>query len=129
MKVGEPGGELGGHSNLLKNLTGVSRPGLNVAPYKTMNGGQGVHIHPSSVLFAFHQGSWKTLPQCVIYTDLLVTTKQYMRSITVIDEKWLPELAPRMFNVKGVPAALSSTSVASSTVSESKSTALQKRKN
>jgi len=53
---------------------------------------QPVYIHQSSALF-------QRQPDWVIYNDLVMTTKEYMREVTVIDPKWLVELAPRLFKV------------------------------
>ncbi|KAL4290696.1 hypothetical protein GQ457_14G011790 [Hibiscus cannabinus] len=38
-------------------------------------------------------------PDWVIYHELVMTTKEYMRDVTVVDPKWLVELAPRFFKV------------------------------
>jgi len=58
--------------------------------YKTMVEGQPVFIHPSSSLFQKN-------PEWVIYHELVLTTKEYMRNVLVIDPKWLVELAPKFF--------------------------------
>lgn len=58
--------------------------------YKTLVEQQPVHIHPGSSLFQ-HQPDW------VVYHELVLTTKEYMRECTAIDPKWLVELAPRFF--------------------------------
>eukprot|EP00742_Colponemidia_sp_Colp-10_P003806 GILJ01004055.1.p1 GENE.GILJ01004055.1~~GILJ01004055.1.p1 ORF type:complete len:698 (+),score=71.08 GILJ01004055.1:38-2131(+) len=63
--------------------------------YLTLVDNQTVHIHPSSVLFGR-----KPRPECVLYNELVVTARQYMREVTVIDLGWLPELAPRYFSSK-----------------------------
>jgi len=60
--------------------------------YKTLAEGQPVYIHPSSSLFQRN-------PDWVIYHELVLTTKEYMREVTTIDPKWLPELAPKFFKV------------------------------
>ncbi|XP_058725362.1 probable pre-mRNA-splicing factor ATP-dependent RNA helicase DEAH5 isoform X2 [Vicia villosa] len=60
--------------------------------YRTLVGNQPVYIHPSSALF-------QRQPDWVIYHELVMTTKEYMREVTVIDPKWLVELAPRFFKV------------------------------
>ncbi|KAL1312034.1 hypothetical protein HN51_038671 [Arachis hypogaea] len=60
--------------------------------YRTLVENQPVYIHPSSSLFQ-RQPSW------VIYHELVMTTKEYMREVIVIDPKWLVELAPRFFKV------------------------------
>ncbi|KAL4424788.1 hypothetical protein ABPG77_000828 [Micractinium sp. CCAP 211/92] len=58
--------------------------------YKTVVENQPVFIHPSSALFQ-HQ------PQWVVYHELVLTTKEYMREVCEIDPKWLVEMAPRFF--------------------------------
>ncbi|CAM8879472.1 unnamed protein product [Rhodiola kirilowii] len=58
--------------------------------YRTLVENQPVYIHPSSALF-------QRQPDWVIYYELVMTTKEYMREVTVIDPKWLIELAPRFF--------------------------------
>jgi Oligonucleotide/oligosaccharide-binding (OB)-fold len=60
--------------------------------YKTFVDGQIVFIHPSSVLTA--RGN---KPECVVYNELILTSKQYMRDITAVEMAWLPELAPKYF--------------------------------
>lgn len=61
------------------------------APYKTLRGNQPVFIHPTSVLFAS-----KKLPECVVFAELLETSKRYMRSVTAVHMDWLPEVAPHV---------------------------------
>ncbi|OEL27759.1 putative pre-mRNA-splicing factor ATP-dependent RNA helicase DEAH5 [Dichanthelium oligosanthes] len=58
--------------------------------YRTLVENQPVYIHPSSALF-------QRQPDWVIYHELVMTTKEYMREVTVIDPKWLVELAPRFY--------------------------------
>jgi ATP-dependent RNA helicase DHX8/PRP22 len=58
--------------------------------YRTLVDQNPVYIHPSSALFNKN-------PEYVIYHELVLTTKEYMRSIMVIDAKWLTELAPAFF--------------------------------
>lgn len=65
------------------------------APYRTVRGRQPVHIHPSSVLFSMVNS--RKLPEFVVYAELLITSKQYMRNVSVIDGAWLPELFPENF--------------------------------
>lgn len=60
----------------------------SVAPYRTLEGHQGVFVHPSSSLFATVQkGLVEKMPMYVVYAELLVTTKQYMRNLTVVSEE------------------------------------------
>ncbi|RZC93577.1 hypothetical protein C5167_007613 [Papaver somniferum] len=58
--------------------------------YRTLVENQPVYIHPSSAVF-------QRQPDWVIYHELVMTTKEYMREVTVIDPKWLVDLAPRFF--------------------------------
>ncbi|KAJ1657800.1 DEAH-box ATP-dependent RNA helicase prp22 [Dispira simplex] len=60
--------------------------------YKTLVEGTPVFIHPSSALF-------NKSPEWVIYHELVLTTKEYMREITAVEPKWLVEVAPRFFRV------------------------------
>ncbi|KAG0345797.1 DEAH-box ATP-dependent RNA helicase prp22 [Podila humilis] len=60
--------------------------------YKTLVEGTPVYIHPSSSLFNKN-------PEWVIYHELVMTTKEYMREVTAIEPKWLTEAAPTFFKV------------------------------
>lgn len=60
--------------------------------YRTMSEGQAVYIHPSSALFQKN-------PDWVIYHELVLTSKEYMRSVMTVEPKWLVELAPRFFKM------------------------------
>ncbi|KAK0414294.1 hypothetical protein QR680_007254 [Steinernema hermaphroditum] len=60
--------------------------------YRTLVDGQNVYIHPSSSLFQ-HQPEW------VIYHELVMTTKEYMRQVTLVDPKWLVEYAPSFYKM------------------------------
>lgn len=67
--------------------------------YKTMVENQPVYIHPSSALFNKN-------PEWVIYHELVLTTKEYMRNVLTIEPKWLVELAPNFYK-QGDPTKLS----------------------
>ncbi|PIK41418.1 putative ATP-dependent RNA helicase DHX8-like [Apostichopus japonicus] len=58
--------------------------------YRTLVDSQVVYIHPSSALF-------NRQPDWVIYHELVLTTKEYMREVTTCDPKWFVELAPSFF--------------------------------
>jgi HrpA-like RNA helicase len=53
------------------------------APYQTVRGAQPVHIHPSSVLFSTPNG--RKLPEYIVFSELLITTKHYMRNVTAVE--------------------------------------------
>ncbi|KAJ3020069.1 hypothetical protein HKX48_001375 [Thoreauomyces humboldtii] len=58
--------------------------------YKTVVGHQAVFVHPSSVLF-------QKKPDAVVYNELMRTTKQYMRNISIIQPAWLVDVAPQYY--------------------------------
>ncbi|KAJ1732695.1 DEAH-box ATP-dependent RNA helicase prp22 [Coemansia sp. Benny D160-2] len=60
--------------------------------YKTLVEGTPVYIHPSSALFSKN-------PEWVIYHELVMTSKEYMHNITVVEPRWLVEVAPTFFKV------------------------------
>ncbi|XP_054719741.1 probable ATP-dependent RNA helicase DHX35 isoform X2 [Uloborus diversus] len=59
--------------------------------YKTVRGEHELHIHPDSVLLLTKQPKW------VVFIEVLHTTKEYMRDVTVIEPSWLYELAPHYY--------------------------------
>ena len=58
--------------------------------YKTMVEGNPVYIHPSSALFNKN-------PEWLIYHELVLTSKEYMRQVMAVEPRWLVELAPRFY--------------------------------
>lgn len=46
------------------------------------------HIHPRSSILSFQR---KRLPEVVLYDELLVTTKTYMRTVVKIERRWLKQ--------------------------------------
>ena len=58
--------------------------------YKTIKHHQQVLIHPSSALM-------EVLPKWVIYHELVLTTKEYMRNVIPINPEWLLEVAPHYY--------------------------------
>jgi HrpA-like RNA helicase len=61
--------------------------------YKTKVGSSEVSIHPTSSMFGRNPA-----PKCVVYTELLVTKKTYIRGVTQVREEWLFEVAPKFFS-------------------------------
>jgi len=54
---------------------------------------QTVHIHPGSSLS-------KETPRWVLYTELVYTSKEYMRNVIEIKPEWLTEIAPHYFKAR-----------------------------
>lgn len=62
---------------------------------KVISSGQQVWLHPSSTLLG------KKSP-CIVFSELVQTTKAYAREVTAIEEAWLLELVPGFFTFKPV---------------------------
>ncbi|KAM7370466.1 hypothetical protein PAMP_010013 [Pampus punctatissimus] len=60
--------------------------------YRTLIDQQVVYLHPSSTLF-------NRQPEWLVYHELVLTTKEYMREVTTIDPRWLVEFAPAFYRV------------------------------
>ncbi|KAH9370997.1 hypothetical protein HPB48_019076 [Haemaphysalis longicornis] len=65
--------------------------------YLTLDARKKVYIHPSSCLF-------QSSPACVVFTEMVETTKCYMRNLTLVDPDWLPDIAPQYFKKKRLGA-------------------------
>ncbi|KAF7113227.1 hypothetical protein RHSIM_RhsimUnG0148700 [Rhododendron simsii] len=63
--------------------------------YRKVKTPQTVYIHPSS-------GLAQVLPRWVVYHELVLTTKEYMRQITELKPEWLVEIAPHYYQMKDV---------------------------
>ena len=56
--------------------------------YTTMLGGLPVFLHPSSSLFGTAS---KKLPEFVVYAELLTTTRQFVRVVSVAEAEWVEQ--------------------------------------
>lgn len=56
--------------------------------YKTPLLDEPVFIHPTSALF-------KTLPDFVVYQEIMETTKMYMKGVSAVEAQWVPLLLPQ----------------------------------
>ena len=65
--------------------------------YRTLAGSQTVHLHPSSVMFGRSPAA-----ECILYNELVRTSKLYVRDVSVIEPSWLSELAPRFYSAHSV---------------------------
>eukprot|EP01090_Pellita_catalonica_P009955 TRINITY_DN2116_c0_g1_i1.p1 TRINITY_DN2116_c0_g1~~TRINITY_DN2116_c0_g1_i1.p1 ORF type:complete len:515 (+),score=75.24 TRINITY_DN2116_c0_g1_i1:124-1545(+) len=66
--------------------------------FKTLVGNKIVQTHPSSSLFGKR-------PLCVIFDQLVMTKRKYMRGVSVIQPQWLTTLAPSFYARKLPPSA------------------------
>ncbi|KAF1955873.1 P-loop containing nucleoside triphosphate hydrolase protein [Byssothecium circinans] len=60
--------------------------------YKTLVEGTPVYLHPGSALFGKNA-------EMIMYLSILDTSKEWMTLCSVIEPKWLPEVAPSFFKV------------------------------
>lgn len=58
--------------------------------YRTLVDSHQIYIHPSSALF-------NRAPEWVVYHELVLTTKEYMRDVCTIEPKWLVDVAPHFY--------------------------------
>ena len=65
--------------------------------YRTVKNNMTVHIHPSSVLM-------EVKPKWVIFYELVLTSKEFMRSVMPLKSEWLTEVAPHYYKPKDVEA-------------------------
>ncbi|OTF83214.1 pre-mRNA-splicing factor ATP-dependent RNA helicase DHX16-like [Euroglyphus maynei] len=63
--------------------------------YRTIKGNNTVLIHPNSTLF-------DEQAQCLLYHELVMTTKEYMRQVIEINPSWLLEVAPHYYKPKDI---------------------------
>lgn len=77
-----------------------TEPGGGAGCYKTVTEGTPVYVHPSSALYG-KNAEW------VVYHEVVLTTREYMRWTTSIDPKWLVEAAPTFFKIAGIDGTMS----------------------
>ena len=58
--------------------------------FRVLASGQEVHLHPSSTLMGRR-------PKCIVFNEVVLTTKLYAHTASVVDAAWLPQLVPRFF--------------------------------
>lgn len=63
--------------------------------YLTIKDNQVVQIHPSTVLD--HKPEW------VLYNEFVLTTKNYIRTVTDIKPDWLLTIAPQYYDLSSLP--------------------------
>ena len=64
--------------------------------YKTLKTNNLVQIHPSSCLFHATPGA-PLPPRWVVFHELVLTTKEFMRVVSEVQPEWLLEVAPHYF--------------------------------
>ena len=65
--------------------------------YRTVKTGQTVHVHPSSCL-----AREDVPPRWLLFHEMVETSKQFMRQVSVVKPAWLTEVAPHVFRAADV---------------------------
>lgn len=65
--------------------------------YRTVKNAQTVHIHPQSCLF-----QQEVPPRWLIFHELVLTSKEFMRNVIEIESQWLVEIAPHYYKPKDI---------------------------
>ncbi|RSH92862.1 hypothetical protein EHS25_008308 [Saitozyma podzolica] len=73
--------------------------------YKTTKNNHSVFVHPSSCIIGMQPP-----PRFILYYELVLTSKEYMRQCMPIEGSWLAELAPHVFKKNEIEAMMGSAS-------------------
>lgn len=95
----------GGISNMQPILRAITaayflnaaRMNRNGDGYRTLKTNQTVYVHPSSVVM-----SYDPPPRVIIYHELVVTSKEFVRTVVPIESKWLTEFGGHYYDKKDV---------------------------
>jgi len=68
----------------------------NTGHYLTVKDNQVVALHPSTCL--------ESKPEWVLYSEFVLTQKNYVRTCTAVKGEWLVELAPHYYEIENFPA-------------------------
>ena len=63
--------------------------------YQTVKDNQSVSIHPSSVI--------RSRPEWVLFEEFALTTKNFIRTVSVTSVDWLVTVAPHYFDLENFP--------------------------
>ncbi|KAM3162220.1 Pre-mRNA-splicing factor ATP-dependent RNA helicase PRP16 [Lachancea thermotolerans] len=77
-----------GYAHQAAKLSGLSR-------YTQLRNGLELRVHPTSALFGAGD-----LPSYVVYHELLLTTNEYINTVTAVDPDWLMNYGVLFYNVK-----------------------------
>ncbi|KAG4305213.1 hypothetical protein PORY_001383 [Pneumocystis oryctolagi] len=81
----------------------VAKKSVSDKNYLTVKDNQPVGLHPSTVLN--HSPEW------VLYNEFVLTSKNYIRTVTSIKPEWLLEIAPIYYDIDEFPAGDMKTSL------------------
>ncbi|KAK9375734.1 P-loop containing nucleoside triphosphate hydrolase protein [Lipomyces chichibuensis] len=103
VKLSSAGTQENGVVNIQKSITSgffvnTARLTRNGESYRTVKTSQTVYIHPSSVLY-------KKKPKWILYHELVLTSKEFMRNCMSIQPPWLIEVSPHFYKQKDLDNA------------------------
>ncbi|KAK9348500.1 P-loop containing nucleoside triphosphate hydrolase protein [Lipomyces starkeyi] len=103
VKLSSAGTHENGVVNIQKSITSgffanTARLTRNGESYRTVKTSQTVYIHPSSVLY-------KKKPKWILYHELVLTSKEFMRNCMAIQPPWLMEVSPHFYKQKDLDNA------------------------
>ncbi|KAK9322840.1 P-loop containing nucleoside triphosphate hydrolase protein, partial [Lipomyces orientalis] len=103
VKLSSAGTQENGIVNIQKSITSgffsnTARLTRNGESYRTVKTSQTVYIHPSSVLY-------KKKPKWILYHELVLTSKEFMRNCMPIEPSWLLEVSPHFYKQKDLDNA------------------------
>ncbi|KAJ8103049.1 P-loop containing nucleoside triphosphate hydrolase protein [Lipomyces tetrasporus] len=107
VKLSSAGTQENGIVNIQKSITSgffsnTARLTRNGESYRTVKTSQTVYIHPSSVLY-------KKKPKWILYHELVLTSKEFMRNCMPIEPSWLLEVSPHFYKQKDLDNASGNT--------------------
>ena len=99
----------------------ASKPNGNTKNYTTIKDNQDVYLHPSTVMAPDNR--W------VIYNEFVLTTKNYIRTVTAVKPEWLLELAPQYYDLSSFKDGDAKMSLERTAVKMSKQKKTSERRN
>lgn len=66
-----------------------------IGEYANLRTGMPCFLHPTSALYGMG-----FTPDYVVYHELIMTSKEYMQSVTAVNAEWLAELGPMFYSIK-----------------------------
>jgi pre-mRNA-splicing factor ATP-dependent RNA helicase DHX38/PRP16 len=66
-----------------------------IGEYVNMRTGVTCKLHMSSALLCLGY-----IPEYVVYHELVMTSREYMNCVTIVDPHWLAEMGPMFFSIK-----------------------------
>jgi len=68
-----------------------------IGKYNNCRSGIAAYLHPTSALCGLGQ-----MPDYVVYHEIVMSSKEYMKWVTAIEPEWLAELCPMFFSIQRI---------------------------